>query len=99
MMNHDKLEYIDDEEKALIETIESVPVEQLKEASPSYAQELQRAAQEHVRNAEAKMNIRISRAELDRIKKQAAKEGLRYQSLVKSILHKYVTGQLVDANK
>jgi predicted DNA binding CopG/RHH family protein len=51
------------------------------------------------RFSEAKMNIRISRAELDRIKKQAAKEGLKYQSLVKSILHKYVAGQLVDADK
>jgi predicted DNA binding CopG/RHH family protein len=98
-MTDDKLEYIDDEEKELIETIESVPVDQLKEADPSYARELKRAAQDHVRKAEAKMNIRISRAELDRIKKQAAKEGLKYQSLVKSILHKYVTGQLVDAGK
>jgi predicted DNA binding CopG/RHH family protein len=98
-MTNDKLEYIDDDEKELIETIESVPVDQLKEADPSYAEELKRAAREHVRNAEAKMNIRISRAELDRIKKQAAKEGLKYQSLVKSVLHKYVTGQLVDANK
>ena len=98
-MTDDKLEYIDDDEKELIETIESVPVDQLKEADPSYAEELTRAAREHVRKAEAKMNIRISRAELDRIKKQAAKEGLKYQSLVKSILHKYVTGQLVDARK
>lgn len=98
-MTDDKLDYIDDEEKELIETIESVPVSQLKEADPPYAEELKRAAREHVQKAEAKMNIRISRAELDRIKKQAAKEGLRYQSLVKSILHKYVTGQLVDVNK
>lgn len=98
-MTDDSLEYIDDEEKELIESIESVPVDQLEAATPSYSEELRRAAREHVQNEQTKMNIRISRTELARIKKQAAKEGLRYQSLVKSILHKYVTGQLVDANK
>jgi predicted DNA binding CopG/RHH family protein len=42
------------------------------------------------------MNIRIDPLELDEIKKRAAVEGLKYQSLVKSVLHKYVTGQLIE---
>lgn len=29
----------------------------------------------------------------------AAREGLKYQSLVKSVLHKYVTGQLVEHDR
>ena len=45
---------------------------------------------------ETKMNIRISSIELDEIKKRAKSEGLRYQTFVKSILHKYMTGQLCD---
>ena len=45
------------------------------------------------------MNIRISTAELGRIKARAAREGLKYQALVKSVLHKYVTGQLVEYDK
>lgn len=98
-MADEKLNYLDDEEKELIESIESVPVDQLREAEPAHAEDLIRAAKKHVKDEQTKMNIRISRAELDRIKQQAEREGLKYQSLVKSILHKYVTGQLVDARK
>ena len=45
------------------------------------------------------MNIRIDPVELGKIKEQAAKEGLKYQSFIKSILHKYITGQLVEKEK
>jgi predicted DNA binding CopG/RHH family protein len=45
------------------------------------------------------MNIRIDAAELEKIKRQAEKEGLRYQTLIKSVLHKYITGQLVERDE
>ena len=98
-MADNKFEYLDDEEKTLIESIESVPVDQLKPADPSLTDEIVKAAKSYVRDEQTKMNLRISRSDLDRIKKQAKKEGLKYQSLVKSVLHKYVTGQLIDARK
>ena len=98
-MSHDKRQYIDDKERELIETIESTPVEQLKPASPDHREAIRRAAREHVRSEQTKMNIRISRGDLERIKERAAREGLKYQSLVKSVLHKYVTGQLVEPGK
>lgn len=41
-----------------------------------------------------RMNIRISRADLDRLKSKAAEEGIPYQTLVASILHKYMSGGL-----
>jgi predicted DNA binding CopG/RHH family protein len=46
--------------------------------------------------SEKKMNIRIDPYELEKIKERAAREGLRYQTFVKSVLHKYITGQLVE---
>ena len=45
------------------------------------------------------MNIRIASSELAQIKAKAEIEGLKYQTLVKSVLHKYVTGQLVEKAK
>jgi predicted DNA binding CopG/RHH family protein len=42
------------------------------------------------------MNIRISSSELNKIKQRAEIEGLKYQTFVKSVLHKYITGQLTD---
>lgn len=48
---------------------------------------------------ETKMNIRIDSQELELIKLKAKQEGLKYQTFVKSILHKYITGQLVEKEK
>ncbi|MCG8619926.1 MAG: hypothetical protein MI802_27215 [Desulfobacterales bacterium] len=45
---------------------------------------------------ETKMNIRIDADELEAIKKRAAEEGLKYQPFVRSVLHKYITGRLVE---
>lgn len=44
-----------------------------------------------------RMNIRISRADLNRIKAKAAEEGIPYQTLVASIIHKYASGNLLAA--
>ena len=91
--------YMDEEERELIESIESAPIEQFKSASPDMKQQLKQAADQFQRERETKMNIRIDRDELERIKELAAQEGLKYQSFVKSVLHKYVTGQLAEKKK
>ena len=44
-----------------------------------------------------RINIRISERDLTAIQKRALEEGLSYQTLVASILHKYVSGTLYDA--
>ena len=43
-----------------------------------------------------RMNIRISKKDLGALKLKAMEEGLPYQTLVSSIIHKYVSGQLAD---
>jgi len=43
-----------------------------------------------------RMNIRIAKRDLDRLKAKALEEGLPYQTLVSSILHKYLTGKLKE---
>lgn len=40
------------------------------------------------------MNIRIAKRDLDGLRERALEEGIPYQTLVSSILHKYVTGRL-----
>ncbi|PHS40404.1 MAG: hypothetical protein COB07_04730 [Sulfurovum sp.] len=57
---------------------------------------LQKSAKAFVKKEETKMNIRISSHELEKIKEIAEKEGLKYQTFIKSVLHKYITGQLVE---
>jgi predicted DNA binding CopG/RHH family protein len=43
-----------------------------------------------------RINIRISAKDLEAIQKRALEEGLPYQTLISSLLHKYVSGRLVE---
>jgi predicted DNA binding CopG/RHH family protein len=43
-----------------------------------------------------RINIRISSRDLEAIQKRALEEGLPYQTLIASLLHKYASGRLVD---
>jgi predicted DNA binding CopG/RHH family protein len=44
-----------------------------------------------------RVNIRISDNDLEAIQKRAIEEGLPYQTLISSLLHKYVNGRLREA--
>jgi len=44
---------------------------------------------------EARINIRLSKTDLEQIKQKAAYEGLPYQTLIASILHKYAEDILI----
>lgn len=55
------------------------------------------AARRYTRK-DARVNIRLSTADLEMLKRRAAEEGLPYQSLIASILHKYVTRSAPQAN-
>jgi predicted DNA binding CopG/RHH family protein len=43
-----------------------------------------------------RVNIRISEKNLEALQKRAIEEGIPYQTLIASILHKYVNGRLVE---
>lgn len=42
------------------------------------------------------VNIRLSESVLEQLKRRSAEEGIPYQTLISSILHKFVTDRLVD---
>lgn len=44
-----------------------------------------------------RLNIRISSKDLEAIQKRAIEEGLPYQTLIASLLHKYASGRLREA--
>lgn len=45
-----------------------------------------------------RINIRISENDLDALQRKAAREGIPYQTLIGSVLHKYVSGFFKDAS-
>lgn len=58
-----------------------------------------RRYQSYVRDALQKsrrINIRLSPQDLEGMQQRAVQEGIPYQTLVASVIHKYVTGRLVE---
>ena len=47
-------------------------------------------------NKTKNINIRISEYDIIKVKERSAEEGIPYQTLISSIIHKYITGKLVD---
>jgi predicted DNA binding CopG/RHH family protein len=45
-----------------------------------------------------RINVRISKRDVEALKTRALEEGIPYQTLVTSILHKYVTGKLEESS-
>lgn len=47
-------------------------------------------------NEKKNISLRVNSQDLDLLKLRAEKEGIPYQTFISSILHKFVTDQLVD---
>ena len=90
-----KNNFIDNSEKKYIEMWDDIDILKI-ENDKDNIKNLKSVAKEHIKSNETKINMRISKDELEKIKQRAQKEGLKYQTFIKSILHKYITGQLVE---
>jgi predicted DNA binding CopG/RHH family protein len=55
----------------------------------------QKAAKNYLKK-DNRINIRISGTDLNQIKQKASEEGIPYQTLISSILHKFLNGNLVN---
>jgi len=83
---------LDEEEQEIEESTE--PPTPL---SPEQAKLVDDAIENHRRYLKNKsISLRIEGNELSKIKQKAETEGLPYQTLITSVLHKYVRGQLLD---
>jgi predicted DNA binding CopG/RHH family protein len=81
-------------EKELLESVERGEWESV----PNFEIEAKRY-QEYAKatfRKDKRINIRISEKDLTNLQKKALQEGLPYQTLISSILHKYVTGQFKE---
>jgi len=84
------------EEMALAKSIESGEWKSVSDLS-GMKKKLQAAASETALK-DYRINVRISKRAVEALKTRALEEGIPYQTLVTSILHKYVTGRIVDRN-
>jgi predicted DNA binding CopG/RHH family protein len=88
---------LDDEEKDILESYERgewVPVKNAKKEIKKLLQYAKNTLQKDKR-----INIRMSSKNLDQVQVIAVQEGISYQTLVSSIIHKYGSGYLIERKK
>ena len=82
------------EEKDILDSVERGEWKRI----PNYKNEVTRyreAARATMRK-DKRVNIRMTERDLVHFQKAAVHEGLPYQTLISSILHKYINGRLVE---
>jgi predicted DNA binding CopG/RHH family protein len=82
------------EDKDLLESIERDEWKSAKNKTALIKEFKETAANTMLKDQ--RMNIRIGKRDLDGIKERALEEGIPYQTLVASIIHKYVNGKLKE---
>ena len=65
------------------------------ELSEAKIARLARAADETLKK-DKRINIRLPSRDLEALQRRALREGVPYQTLIASVLHKYVSGQLME---
>ena len=82
------------DEKALLDSVEKGKWKRI----PDFSRQSTRyrdAARASLRK-DKRVNIRMAERDLVRFQKTAVQEGLPYQTLISSILHKFINGRLVE---
>lgn len=82
------------EETRLIDSVEKGEWTRIP-GFPREAARYQAAARATLKK-DKRVNIRMAERDLVRFQKTAVHEGLPYQTLISSVLHKYINGRLVE---
>lgn len=93
-MKGDRLHF-DKEELQVLRDFERGELESVRNFREE-KQRLESAARNTLRK-DKRINIRLSSQDLENLQKRALKEGIPYQTLISSTLHKFVTGRLKEA--
>ncbi len=82
------------EEKEILESVEKGEWKRIPDFTRE-AKRFQEAAQATLRK-DKRVNIRMTERDLVHLQKKAVEEGLPYQTLISSVLHKYINGRLAE---
>ena len=90
-MTHKQLEMTEAEEREFIEDFENSSNPLVSFLTPERRREVVAAARATINDERFKVSLRIPKSDLSRLKSRALQEGIPYQTLINSIIHKYVT--------
>ncbi len=84
------------EEREILEAFDKGKLKRSKKAANTQKRHQEYA--EAMFKKDARINIRLSSKDLRGLQKRALAEGIPYQTLIASILHKYLEGRLHENN-
>ncbi len=90
MTEKQKKMILDDYENEILEAYEN------RELKPSNSRTDFQSIAKNTLKKNRKINIRISENDLSALQRRAAREGIPYQTLIGSVLHKYASGFLKE---
>lgn len=82
------------EEKEFLDMFESNELKPVKNMKNEIKKHVEYAKNTNRKNK--RVNIRISEKDLEAIQIKALEEGLPYQTLISSLIHKYLNGRLAE---
>lgn len=85
---------LDKEEKELLDSYERGEWKSVKNLEEEIGKHRGYARQTLLKNK--RVNIRISSMVLEELQARAVEDGMPYQTLISSILHRFVTGRLIE---
>lgn len=87
---------LEKEERELLESVEAGEWRSVSDRDTAVSRYREYAAATFKKDR--RINIRISSKDLNALQKRALREGIPYQTLVASVLHKFVSGQFRDTD-
>jgi len=88
---------LDSEEKEILDDYENDEYVEISDMGKTIEKHTEYAKATFLKNK--RINIRISQRDLEYIQRRALEEGIPYQTLIASLIHRYISGKLVEKDK
>jgi len=88
---------LDSEEKEILNDYENDEYVEVSDMEKEIKKHTEYARATFLKNK--RINIRISQRDLEYIQRRALEEGIPYQTLIASLIHRYISGKLVEKDK
>lgn len=88
---------LDNEEKEILNDYEEDEFVEIPGMDVEIKKHVEYAKETFLKNR--RINIRISQKNLESIQRKALEEGIPYQTLISSLIHRYISGKLVEKDK
>ncbi|MCJ7666017.1 MAG: antitoxin [Actinobacteria bacterium] len=88
---------LDNEENEILNDYENDKFVEIPEMGAEIKKHVEYAKATFLKNK--RINIRISQKDLESIQRKALAEGIPYQTLISSLIHRYINGKIVEKDK